>query len=384
VTVDLREAFGSSALSAAARLFKPLAISGPPESATAHVKPAAADVSAQLGFQSVRIGRIDALVSFAALPFLPAGARSVGAVDRARLALRWFQLPSDADKSRTNESMGTGNVPAVDPFFPLDHVARLAARHYLAESASQIVRLVASNKLLGDPARFWTEIEAAARELFASPPRITSATRFSRRVAAAFAAWAKTVLRHAARVTAEMEDRFEAAKRRRLDRLRSRRIADADADVRDAEKRDSVAAGGSSETGANRRAARADVVAAVLRAAGYLVEGPLQGAELRGIPGLVEGAAEGIFGAAAAAASAALALASDLADGLETYCGADEEEDEDPGLDASVSRDEREPGGMRRRPRRPPTRLRPPRPPPASRLEPWRPFAADEQTNETA
>ena len=36
-----------------------------------------------------------------------------------------------------------------------------------------------------------------------------------------------------------------------------------------------------------------EVVVGVLRAAGSLVEAPLQGAELRGIPGFLEGAAEG-------------------------------------------------------------------------------------------
>ena len=119
----------------------------------------------------------------------------------------------------------------------------------------------------------------------------------------------------------------------------------------------------------------AGVVAGVLRAAGHLVEGPLQGAELRGVPGLVEGAAEGVFGAAASTANAALALATDLADKLERY-GFGEEEEEGEDEDENETGEHSGVPGARRR-RRPPPRLRAPRAPPASRLEPWRPYSCE-------
>ena len=95
-----------------------------------------------------------------------------------------------------------------------------------------------------------------------------------------------------------------------------------------------------------------------LRAAGSLVEGPLQGAELGGVPGFVEGAAEGVFGAAASVASAALAIASDLTERLATYGGQSVDDD----------------GLVRRLRGTGPPRLRPPRPPPASLLEPILPY----------
>ena len=390
MTIDLREAFGSSAPRAAARLAAPFAAgaAAPPAPPVPAAAAASAPSAPHLGFQSVRIGRIDAVVSFAALPFLPAGVRSIGAVDRARVALRAFALPSDA---AARGSIGRASFSAsrdgVDesalssPFFPPEVVARLAARHYLAESASQIVRLVASNKLLGDPARLWAELGAATRELAASPLRVASATRFSRRVAAAVAAWAKTILRHAREVTSEMEERFEAAKRRRVERLRSRRIADDEAEDDDESSRGIGASKEFPEADAERskRAVNAGVVAGVvagvLRAAGHLVEGPLQGAELRGVPGLVEGAAEGVFGAAASTANAALALATDLADKLERY-GFGEEEEEGEDEDENETGEHSGVPGARRR-RRPPPRLRAPRAPPASRLEPWRPYSCE-------
>jgi len=395
MTIDLREAFGSSATRAAARLAAPFAAgaAAPPAPPVPAAAAASAPSAPHLGFQSVRIGRIDAVVSFAALPFLPAGVRSIGAVDRARVALRAFALPSDAAaRGRRSFAALRASKDGVDesgalssPFFPPEVVARLAARHYLAESASQIVRLVASNKLLGDPARLWAELEAATRELAASPLRVASATRFSRRVAAAVAAWAKTILRHAREVTSEMEERFEAAKRRRVERLRSRRIAD-DEVIADDDESERIGIGASTENPNEaddaERAKRAvnagvvaGVVAGVLRAAGHLVEGPLQGAELRGVPGLVEGAAEGVFGAAAATANAALALAADLADKLETY-GFGEEEEEGEDEDENETGEHSGVPGARRR-RRPPPRLRAPRAPPASRLEPWRPYSCE-------
>ena len=389
MTIDLREAFGSSAPRAAARLAAPFAASAaaPPAPPFPASPAAPAPPAPHLGFQSVRVGRIDAVVSFAALPFLPAGVRSIGAVDRARVTLRAFSLPSDARAAKLAAqklSSRNGADDASSCFFPPETVARLAARHYLAESASQIVRLVASNKLLGDPARLWAELEAATRELLSSPPRVKSATRFSRRVAAAVAAWAKTLLRHARQVTSEMEERFEAAKRRRVERLRSRRIADDDAgdtSVGETKRRvfpkqndasDDADAGDASAADAG---VVAGVVAGVLRAAGHLVEGPLQGAELRGVPGLVEGAAEGVFGAAAATANAALALATDLADKLETYGFGEEEEDGEEDYETNEITNWGVPGARRRR--RPPPRLRAPRAPPASRLEPWRPYSCE-------
>jgi hypothetical protein len=385
MTIDLREAFGSSAPRAAARLAAPFAAgaAAPPAPPFPASPAAPAPQTPHLGFQSVRVGRIDAVVSFAALPFLPAGVRSIGAVDRARVTLRAFSLPSDARAAKLAAQKSSC-------FFPPETVARLAARHYLAESASQIVRLVASNKLLGDPARLWAELEAATRELFSSPPKVKSATRFSRRVAAAVAAWAKTLLRHARQVTSEMEERFEAAKRRRVERLRSRRIADDEEDAGDTSigetKRQTVFAkqnenDASDDADRLRDASAADagvvagVVAGVLRAAGHLVEGPLQGAELRGVPGLVEGAAEGVFGAAAATANAALALATDLADKLETYGFGEEEEDGEEDDETNEITNWGVPGARRRR--RPPPRLRAPRAPPASRLEPWRPYSCE-------
>jgi hypothetical protein len=290
MTIDLREAFGSSAPRAAARLAAPFAAgaAAPPAPPFPASPAAPAPQTPHLGFQSVRVGRIDAVVSFAALPFLPAGVRSIGAVDRARVTLRAFSLPSDARAAKLAAQKSSC-------FFPPETVARLAARHYLAESASQIVRLVASNKLLGDPARLWAELEAATRELFSSPPRVKSSIRFSRRVAAAVAAWAKTLLRHARQVTSEMEERFEAAKRRRVERLRSRRIADDEEDAGDTSigetkrrvftKQNDDA---SDDADRLRDASAADagvvagVVAGVLRAAGHLVEGPLQGAGAQG------------------------------------------------------------------------------------------------------
>jgi hypothetical protein len=385
MTIDLREAFGSSAPRAAARLAAPFAAgaAAPPAPPFPASPAAPAPQTPHLGFQSVRVGRIDAVVSFAALPFLPAGVRSIGAVDRARVTLRAFSLPSDARAAKLAAQKSSC-------FFPPETVARLAARHYLAESASQIVRLVASNKLLGDPARLWAELEAATRELFSSPPRVKSATRFSRRVAAAVAAWAKTLLRHARQVTSEMEERFEAAKRRRVERLRSRRIADDEEDAGDTSigetKRQTVFAK------QNETTLRTTPIAFATRARRTPASSPAsspacsarrgtwwrarcRAQELRGVPGLVEGAAEGVFGAAAATANAALALATDLADKLETYGFGEEEEDGEEDDETNEITNWGVPGARRRR--RPPPRLRAPRAPPASRLEPWRPYSCE-------
>ena len=46
---------------------------------------------------------------------------------------------------------------------------------------------MASNKLLGDPARLWGELVAAVRELRAAPTRRGAGARFRRRVAAVVA-----------------------------------------------------------------------------------------------------------------------------------------------------------------------------------------------------
>ena len=382
ILIDLREVFGTPVPLVASRVAAPflsLAESDVATESTASpvVLPT---LPSQLGFQSVRIGRVDAVLSFAALPFLPAGVRSIGAVDRARVTLRGFALPSDGYTGgrtlawRRNSSAENPNSASVQSFHP-DVVARLAARHYLAAITSQVVRLVASNKLLGDPARLWNELEAATRDLWNSPLKVTSATKFSKRVASAVAAWAHTILKHAQRVTCEMEERFENARARRVERLRERHIAEVteEGDPKlDTQSKELVSA----VTEAGLVAA---VVAGVLRAAGHLVEGPLQGAELNGVPGLVEGAAEGVFGAAAATASAALSLATNLADKLETYGEGVENLDDDL---ANEKNTQILPRGDSQRGRPLPPRLRAPRPPPTSRLEPWRPLGDTEVTDD--
>ena len=77
-------------------------------------------------------------------------------------------------------------------------------------------------------AAVWNEIAAAARELRSAPARRGAGRRSRRRVAAAVAAWAKTILEHAREVAEEAESRFESARARRLERLAPRRIADSD------------------------------------------------------------------------------------------------------------------------------------------------------------
>ena len=131
-------------------------------------------------------------------PVPPAGVRSIGAVDKARVSLRAFQLPSVSARRRQKAS-ARGTAPS----WTAERVATLAARHYFAEGATQILRLVASNKLLGDPARLWGELVAAVRELRAAPTRRGAGARFRRRVTAvaAVAAAAKTILEHAKEVT---------------------------------------------------------------------------------------------------------------------------------------------------------------------------------------
>ena len=394
MVIDLREVFGTAVprvVANAASSFAALGVSNvPPVNVPSPVPPVPVPtVSSQIGFQSLRIARIDAVVSFAALPFLPQGVRSAGAVAGARVTLRGFSLPSrDLTKARN------GNTQFGNRLFAPATVARLAQRHYLAESAAQVVRLVASTQLLGDPARLAGELTASLRELWNSPLGLNSLSAFSKRTASAVAAWAKTVLTHAAQVTREMEERFESAKRKRLERLRGRRIADHDDD--DAQGMAmtasdmSLATKNSDQIPTPTRATvptpaaptreevglLAGVVAGVLRAAGHLVEGPLQGAELAGLPGLVEGAAEGVFGAACATASAALALATTMVDKLGTY-GDQAEELENSGGDEGNE------NGFSVGARDAPPRLRTPRPPPTSRLEPWRPFHDDETANDT-
>ena len=110
----------------------------------------------------------------------------------------------------------------------------------------------------------------------------------------------------------------------------------------------------------------------MLRAAGSLVEAPLQGAELRGLPGLLEGAAEGAMGAAANVTSATLTLASALVDKLALYgdstfeTESEESSNAQSGASPAIGRGR---GGATVTPR-----LRPPRPPPANHLEPLLPF----------
>ena len=112
----------------------------------------------------------------------------------------------------------------------------------------------------------------------------------------------------------------------------------------------------------------------MLRAAGSLVEAPLQGAELRGIPGFLEGAAEGAMGAAANVTSATLTLASALVDKLAVYGDSNVDEEESGSLGAQSGNADR----MIRLPGRSGVvltpRLRPPRPPPANHFEPLLPF----------
>ena len=386
MTVDLREELLTAApgvlaafaapfdrLAEARRISASVASPSPTNVVAATMEKARADSGS---IETVRVGRVDVVVSFTALPFLPVGVRSIGAVDRASVSLRAFQLPLPSAPSTARRS------------WTPEQVATLALRHYLAESATQIVRLVASNKLLGDPARLWSEIVAAASELRSAPARRGAGRRFRRRVAAAVAAWAKTILEHAREVAEEAESRFESARARRLERLASRRIADGgdesrdgreededdhhhhhrrdgrrdDADGSDDDRRGSTAHPLALASSASSAGARPGLVGGVvyraLRAAGSLVEGPLQGAELGGVPGFVEGAAEGVFGAAASVASAALALASDLTDRLASYGGQSVDDD----------------GLVQRLRGAGPPRLRPPRPPPASLLEPILPY----------
>ncbi len=216
MVIDLREVFGTAVprvVANAASSFAALGVSNvPPVNVPSPVPPVPVPtVSSQIGFQSLRIARIDAVVSFAALPFLPQGVRSAGAVAGARVTLRGFSLPSrDLTKARN------GNTQVGDRLFAPAAGARLAQRHYLAESAAQVVRLVASTQLLGDPARLAGELTASLRELWNSPLGLNSLSACSKRTASAVAAWAKTVLPHAAQVTREMEQRFESAKRKRL------------------------------------------------------------------------------------------------------------------------------------------------------------------------
>ena len=92
------------------------------------------------------------------------------------------------------------------------------------------------------------------------------------------------------------------------------------------------------------------------------------------MPGLVEGAAEGVFGAAAATANAALALATDLADKLERYGFGEEEEEGEDEDENETGEHSGVPGARRRDGRR---RDFAHRARPASRLEPWRPYSCE-------
>jgi len=352
---------------------------------------ASMSVPAPPALSSVRVGEFDLTVSFTALPFLPWGLRSLGAVDRARVSLGSFQLPSPyaLRKMRMKKSNAAGAAET----WSTDQVVSLARRHYIAEAAGQAGRLIASNKLLGDPARFLGEIRAATRELFASNVSRGIGRRcalFSSRCVWAVGVWARTTLAHARDVAHEVEARFEASRERRVLSLRERRIEEEDEDGGgdgDSKKKateearapagasdavvvsSSAGAGGSStstlktsnsttketststssssvkilpaddatsaagrptsttststgggeENDESKTTTRAadhpkDVVSGMLRALGKLVEAPLQGVELRGLPGLVEGAMEGVAGATANLAAASLKLAIILCD----------------------------------------------------------------------
>jgi hypothetical protein len=56
-------------------------------------------------------------VSFTALPFLPWGIRSIGAVDGARVSLGAFQLPSSSSSSSSSRSGGALQVCFTTIFF---------------------------------------------------------------------------------------------------------------------------------------------------------------------------------------------------------------------------------------------------------------------------
>ena len=317
-----------------------------------------------VGVGGVRVGPFDVVVSFTALPFLPWGVRSIGAVDKARVSLRPFQLPSPISPK----------PPAGSSVWTAEQVATLATRHYIAEAAGQVVKFVASNKLLGDPARFWSQISGAVVELRSAPARRGAGRRFRRRIASAVAEAAKTTLQHAREVTGEVEARFLEARELRAARLRLRRIEDPDQENVDGGESNvpgsRVAPSGAETSSSSARVEHPtwEVVVGVLRAAGSLVEAPLQGAELRGIPGFLEGAAEGAMGAAANVTSATLTLASALVDKLAVYGDSNVDEEESSGAQSSqMIRGGR--GGVVVTPR-----LRPPRPPPANHLEPLLPF----------
>ena len=106
MTVDLREELWTAApgvLAAFAAPFDRLAearrisasVASPsPKNAVVATMETSRRVRADSGsIESVRVGRVDVVVSFTTLPFLPAGVRSIGAVDRASVSLRAFQLP---------------------------------------------------------------------------------------------------------------------------------------------------------------------------------------------------------------------------------------------------------------------------------------------------
>ena len=74
-----------------------------------------------VGVSNVRLGPFDVIVSFTALPFLPWGVRSIGAVDKARVSLRPFQLPSPISPK----------PPAGSSVWTAEQVTTLATRHYI-------------------------------------------------------------------------------------------------------------------------------------------------------------------------------------------------------------------------------------------------------------
>lgn len=393
-----------------------------------------------IGVASVKIGQVDITVSFTALPFLPWGIRSIGAVDRAKVCMGAFQLqapmglsapaPPSPRSAAATVSLGSGSHA-----WTVDHVAAHVARHYVTEAAGQVVRLIASNKLLGDPARFWGEIHDAIKELQSAGVtslRRGSGRRFRQRLAAAVAAAMKTTLAHARAVVTEVEARFEAARIGRMSRLRLRRINDSgqDSEGQGGDGNEAGDKGGTAGAGlggmggeddeahvpktgdddmmtdegmmtasrfgdrgvgegSDMGGAPAKVVTGVLRAAGNLVEGPLQGAELRGLPGLLEGAAEGIAGAAASVTAASLSLATALADWLHLFSAVPTQGMVTRGFSGGGGsglggggsfhvRDGVGDGGvdgpMGGRGWAAPIRLRPPRPPPTNHLEPLLPF----------
>jgi len=165
--VQPSDASNASNASNAAATERPPPRRNPPSTPTA----AAAAAAAAGGLASVRVGQVDLTVSFTvgrcslapsnpvlkaptasaidtvydelhsnvsfrfnlrrhitALPFLPWGVRSIGAVDRARVTLGAFQLPSPSSSSSSSSSFSSSSSSS--SLLSAEQVGALAARHY--------------------------------------------------------------------------------------------------------------------------------------------------------------------------------------------------------------------------------------------------------------